>query len=258
MQLPPLKPADYRISVVLPVFSETDSIREVVNGLKDILAGRLLEIVIVMSPKSGPETRAVCEEMVKSDSRIRLQVQQLNPGLGNGVREGYAATTGNWVLNIDSDGEMEMDTVRRMLEKIDTGQYDLVVASRWMKGGGFSGYSPLKYVLNYGFQQLFRILYWTQVNDLTYGFKLMRGELARGIVWVGVMHEIACETTMKPIKLGARACAVPSKWTARVQGQSKNTFWRTFRYVSMALKIWWRGVEFNASLNRAGKGRAHG
>ncbi|MBI3828315.1 MAG: glycosyltransferase family 2 protein [Planctomycetes bacterium] len=251
MQLPPLKTEDFRISVVLPVFSETDSICEVVKGLNAILGARILEIVIVMSPKSGPDTRAVCADLVKNDPRIRLQVQQVNPGLGNGVREGYAATKGNLVLNIDSDGEMELDTVRRMLEKMDTGQYDMVVASRWMKGGGFSGYSPLKYVLNFGFQQMFRILFWTRVNDLTYGFKMMRGELARGIAWEGVLHEIACETTMKPVKLGARACAVPSKWTARVQGQSKNTFWRTFRYVGMALKILCRGVEFSAPANAA-------
>lgn len=249
MLLPPLTPEDFRISVVLPVFSETDSIREVAKGLNEILGARMIEIVIVMSPRSGPDTRAVCEDLVKSDPRIRLQIQQVNPGLGNGVREGYASTKGNLVLNIDSDGEMEMDTVRRMIEKMDSGNYDMVVASRWMKGGGFSGYSPLKYVLNFGFQQLFRILFLTRVNDLTYGFKIMRGELARGITWEGVMHEIACETTMKPVKLGARACAVPSKWTARVQGQSKNTFWRTFRYVGMALKILWRGVEFNPSEN---------
>ena len=236
--------SDFRISVVLPVFSETDTIREVVKGLQDILGARLLEIVIVVSPRSGEDSRDVCAELGKSDARIRMQMQQVNPGLGHGVREGYAATRGNWVLNIDSDGEMEMETVRRMLEKADTGSYDLVVASRWMKGGGFSGYSRLKYGLNFIFQQVFRSLFLTRVNDLTYGFKLMRGELARGIRWEGARHEIACETTMKPIKLGARACAVPSKWTARTSGESKNTFWRTFRYVDMAFRILCRGAEY--------------
>ena len=55
---------------------------------------------------------------------------------------------------------------------------------------------------------------------------------------------------MKPIKLGARACVVPSKWSARVQGHSKNTLWRTFRYVDMAWKIWWHGVQFAPSGKR--------
>ncbi|MBE7466507.1 MAG: glycosyltransferase family 2 protein [Planctomycetes bacterium] len=247
LNLPPLAPADYRISVVLPVFAETDSVREVANWLREKLGARMLETIIVLSPKSGPASRAVCDELCAADPRFRIHVQQVNPGLGNAVKEGYALTRGNLVLNMDSDGEMENETVSRMLEAMEAHGYEMVVASRWMKGGGFSGYDRKKYLLNWGFQQLFRILYLTRVNDLTYGFKLMRGELARGIAWDGTLHEIACETTMKPIKLGAKVGAVPSKWTARVQGQSKNTFWRTFRYVGMALKIWARGATLESA-----------
>jgi hypothetical protein len=117
-----------------------------------------------------------------------------------------------------------------------------VVASRWLPGGGFTGYSRIKKILNWGFQQLFRLLFFTRIHDLTYGFKLMRGELARGIVWEGSLHEIACETTLKPIRLGVPVSEVPTRWTARTQGASKNTFLRNFRYVGMALRILTRGV----------------
>ena len=242
--LEPLPPSAYRITVVLPVFSEEDSVREVLAGLREILGPRLEEVLIVLSPQSGPGSRAVCERLAREDARVRIQLQQKNPGLGNALREGYAAARGNLILNIDSDGEMELETVRRMLAKMEAAGCALVVASRWMAGGGFSGYSPVKYVLNWGFQQLFRVLFWTRVNDLTYGFKLMRSELARGIAWEGTRHEIACETTLKPIRLGVPVAAVPSRWTARTRGASKNSFWRTFRYVAMALKIFFRGVEF--------------
>ena len=123
----------------------------------------------------------------------------------------------------------------------------LVVASRWIKGGGFSGYSPVKYWLNWGFQQIFRILFRTSIHDLTYGFKLMRAELAHGIAWEGTLHEIACETTLKPVRTGAKVAEVPSKWTARTQGQSKNTFMRNFRYVGTAWRILVSGRPFTPS-----------
>ncbi|MCZ7646871.1 MAG: glycosyltransferase family 2 protein [Planctomycetota bacterium] len=242
LELPPLAPADYRISVVLPVYAETDTVREVARWLIERLGASLHQIVIVISPKSGEASRRVCEELAAADPRVSIHVQQVNPGLGNAVREGFRHVTGNLVLNIDSDGEMENETVSRMLEAMRARGLDLVLASRWMRGGGFSGYSSLKYVLNWCFQQVFRVLFITRVNDLTYGFKLMRAEYARRIAWEGTLHEIACETTLKPIRLGARAAAVPSRWTARTQGQSKNTFWRTFRYVGMALKIRFKNV----------------
>jgi len=233
----PPEPAWFKVGVVLPVFSETDSVRAVTEWLRDHLGARLEEILIVISPRSQERSLAICQELAGSDLRIRVHVQQRNPGLGHAVREGLERVRGDAVLIMDSDGEMENETVTRMLAKMDHGTYDLVVASRWIKGGGFSGYGPLKYWLNKGFQSFFRLLFRTQIHDLTYGFKLMRGELARGIMWEGTLHEIACETTLKPLRLGARVTEVPSRWTARSQGQSKNAFLRNFRYVGMAWRI---------------------
>jgi len=242
VSLPPLAPADFRVSVVLPVYSEVESVSEVVAGLRDRLGSRLEQIVLVLSPRSQAASRAVCEELAAADPRVLLHVQVNNPGLGHAVREGYARTTGNLVLNMDSDGEMEIETVSRMLAVMERDGPALVIAARWLPGGGFSGYSPVKKVLNWGFQQLFRLLFWTPLHDLTYGFKLMRGELARGIAWEGSLHEIACETTLKPVRLGVPVAEVPSRWTARVQGVSKNTFLRNFRYVRTALRILLGGV----------------
>jgi hypothetical protein len=243
-RLAPLDPRDYRISVVMPVFSETDTVRSIAEWLRRELGPRLHEIIIIQSPRSSPQSRAVCRELADDYPQVRLHAQQHNPGLGRAVREGFAHTTGNLVLMIDSDGEMEIETVPRMLAEMAKGGHGFVAASRWLPGGGFSGYSKLKYALNWCFQQLFRWLFWTPLHDLTYGFKLIRAELIHGIDWKGTLHEIACETTLKIVRLGVSVAEVPSKWTARTQGVSKNTFWRNFRYVRTAAAILFRGVPF--------------
>jgi glycosyl transferase family 87/glycosyl transferase family 2 len=243
--LPPLAPEDYRISAVLPVYSETDSVRHVVEGLLRELGPRLEEILIIQSPRSSDESRAICRELAETYPQVQVHVQQNNPGLGHAVREGFARVRGNVVLNIDSDGEMELETVSRLLAEMGRGDFALVAASRWSRGGGFTGYGGLKFYLNWCFQQVFRWLFWTPLHDLTYGFKAMRAELVHGIAWEGTLHEIACETTLKPVRLGVRVSEVPSRWTARVQGKSKNTFWRNFRYVRMAWAILAGGVSLS-------------
>ncbi len=150
---------------------------------------------------------------------------------------------GNVVLSMDSDGEMELATIPRMIAEMARSNVGLVVGSRWLPGGGFVGYSPTKRWLNWGFQQLFRILFRTRLHDLTYGFKLMRAELVRNITWEATLHEIGCETTLKPIRLGVPVAEVPTTWTARVEGRSSNNFLRNFRYVGMALSILYRGFQ---------------
>jgi dolichol-phosphate mannosyltransferase len=226
---------------VMPVFSETDALRDTYQGLVAVLGDRLLETVIVMSPRSTEASQAICRQLAEQDPRIRLHVQQENPGVGRAFREGYALVRGNPVLSIDSDGEMDVATVPLMLAAMAKGNYGLVVGSRWAKGGGFVGYGPFKYWLNWGFQRLFRLLYWTKIHDLTYGFKLLRAEVVHGIIWESI-SEVGCETTLKPIWLGVPATEVPTVWRVRAQGESKNKSLNNFRYLKMALKIMVRGV----------------
>jgi len=254
LRLEPLLTTDYEISVVLPVCSETETVRQIAAWLVDHLGSHLREIIIVLSPDSNSESAAICRQLERSHALVAVHVQEDNPGLGRAVREGIQRTHGNLVLLMDSDGEMDNETVVRMLEEMSAGKHGLVVASRWTHGGGFVGYSRTKLILNWCFQRLFRILFWTELRDLTYGFKLMHGELARGIAWEGTLHEIACETTLKPIVLGIAATEVPSRWTARKLGMTKNRFFRNFRYAWMALRVWLWGAVFDPSRTRVARG----
>jgi dolichol-phosphate mannosyltransferase len=228
---------DFRISVVMPVLSETGTVLTIVEWLRANLGPRLFEVIIVISPRSSQASRHVCHDLARTDSSIRVFEQQENPGVGRAFREGYARVRGNVVLSMDSDGEMELATIPRMIAEMGRSNVGLVVGSRWLPGGGFVGYSPTKRWLNWGFQQLFRVLFRTRLHDLTYGFKLMRVELVRGITWEATLHEIGCETTLKPVRLGLPVAEVPTTWSARAEGRSSNNFLRNFRYVGMALSI---------------------
>jgi dolichol-phosphate mannosyltransferase len=132
--------------------------------------------------------------------------------------------------------ETEPAAVDRMVDKIIQTGCDGVIANRWLPGGGFTNYDPIKYVLNWIFQKTFRLLFWTRISDLTFGFKILNREIARAIPWQGTLHEICIETTIKPIARGYAIEQIPSVWVGRKEGQSVNTFLRNFRYVRMAFR----------------------
>jgi dolichol-phosphate mannosyltransferase len=138
---------------------------------------------------------------------------------------------------MDSDGEMDVQTVPRMLALLKEQNLDLVVASRWIQGGGVEGYDRFKYLLNRGYQLIFRLFYWTAVRDLTLGFKLGRADVFKSMPWRAQFHEIACETTLRVIRAGYSVGEVPTVWRCRTEGVSKNLFRRNFRYVWMAFAI---------------------
>lgn len=226
------------LSVVLPIYSETDSIRKVVEELYNHLDGVIKEVILVVHHASPKETFKICTELSeKYPSRVKLHIQRTR-GLGNAVREGIAQVSGTHVLMMDSDGEMSPRTVPRMVRKLLGDDLDMVVGSRWMRGGGTIGYTAPKYVFVRLFDYLFRFLFRTKIHDLSLGFKLMRVEIAKGIKWEGARHEIATETTLRPIRLGYRVGEVPTLWVRRKSGESKNWMGANVRYIRMAIRIW--------------------
>jgi dolichol-phosphate mannosyltransferase len=227
---------DIELSVVVTVFSETFSIRETVDILRSHDRGYIKEILLLISPRASQESFAICHQIAREDPRVRVVVQQQNPGIGWAYREGMAAAAGNYVALMAADLETEPAAVDRMVDKIMQTGCDGVIANRWLRGGGFVNYDPTKYVLNWIFQKIFRALFWTKISDLTFGFKILSKEVARTIPWEGTLHEICIETTIKPIERGYRIEQIPSLWVGRQEGQSVNTFFRNFRYVGMAFR----------------------
>lgn len=238
-------PSLLRLSVVVTVFSETVSVRETLDILLARDRGYIEEIILLVSPRSSAETMEICRECADRDPRVKILIQKNNPGIGWAYREGMQAASGNFVALMAADLETEPAAVDRMVEEIQRTGCDGVIANRWLPGGGFTDYDPIKYVLNWIFQKSFRLLFWTSLGDLTFGFKILSKKIVDSIAWEGTLHEICIETTVKPITHGFRLHQIPSVWVGRKEGVSVNTFFKNFRYVKMAFKTLREGRQPN-------------
>lgn len=230
-------PPDIQLSVVVTVYSETFSIIETINRVREKDRDYLHEFILVVSPKSSGECMEICKKLEREYGDIKIHIQEKNPGVGWAIREGMELAEGNFVALLSADLETEPEAVDRMVRKIEETDCGLVIGNRWLKGGGFTNYDSLKLVLNWIFQLMFRILYRTGIGDLTYGMKIMRKEIIDAIRWTGTLHEIFIETTVRPIKNKYRVEQVPTVWIGRIEGESKNTFLRNFRYVKLAIEV---------------------
>ena len=225
-----------RLSVVVTVYSETFSIDETIKILLGNNREYIQEIMLLTSPRASEKTFSICRRWEVQEPRVKVVVQQHNPGIGWAYREGMQAAKGNYIALMAADLETEPAAVGRMVQKLVETGCDEVIANRWMPGGGFTNYDPLKLVLNWIFQKAFRVLFWTRIGDFTFGLKLLSKEVADAVKWEGTMHEICIETTVKPLRKGYHLEQVPTVWVGRQEGRSVNTFFKNFRYVKMGLR----------------------
>jgi glycosyltransferase involved in cell wall biosynthesis len=232
-----VKRNSWNLSVIVTVYTETYSVIETVERVIRNDSGSLREIILVVSPKASDETQRVARELAESNPLVKMHIQQVVPGVGWALREGMSLAKEECVAIMSGDLETEPEAVERMFQKMKETGADVVVGNRWAKDGGFENYDRFKLVLNWLFQKIFKIIYRTSIDDLTYGFKILRKHVIDSIPWESEFHEIYIETTVKPLKWGYRLDQVPTVWIGRREGKSVNTFLRNFGYVKLALKV---------------------
>jgi len=225
-----------KISFVLPVLNETFALEETVRTLFRVCPEHIHEILVVIADRTTPASRDIVEKIKSQHVRqVNVHKQSL-PFLGGALQEAFALCKGDYIMLMSSDLETDPELVPAFVSAMQDGSWDIVAGSRWKKGGGFTGYSPSKWLLNYFFQSFFRILYWTKLTDLTFAYRLYRREALRNIHWQELKHPFLLECLLKPLRLGAKVTEIPCHWQARPEGVSANSFFETFKYLRIAFK----------------------
>src|SRR6056297_426003 len=111
--------ADIRLSIIITVFSETAALMETIDRLLARDRGYIHEILLVVSPLSSSECRAICRALTENHAPVHLLVQQHNPGVGRAVREGFAAASCTHLAVVSADLETEPEAVDRMVRAIE-------------------------------------------------------------------------------------------------------------------------------------------
>jgi hypothetical protein len=243
-KVPLLAPAKPRISddftqgfqsagVILPVMNETWALQTTIDILESEV--EIVEYLLITCERTFEASVRLCQELCARDASRFKCLEQSLPFLGGAIREGFARAKSSHVVMMASDLETDPHTVRSLVELSKQHPAAIVTASRWLRGAEFEGYNRFKLAANYLFQKLFSRLYGVRLTDMTYGFRIFPTALVRQIKWQELKHPFLFETLVKPLRLGVPVLEVPSRWRARTEGVSQNSFWDNFAYWRVGL-----------------------
>ena len=232
------------VSVILPLINETVSLRKTVDIILETCpVSDLKEFLVVVCPKTTAESLAVCEE-IRSYCPVPLTVvQQTLPFLGGALRTGFALARGTHVVIMASDLETTPSLMPEFVRLSKKHPNAIITATRWGGRTRFKGYNPIKLVSNFLFQKFFSFLYQVKLTDMTFGYRLFPLDLVRRIHWEETRHPFNLETVVKPLRLGTEVIEVPTDWSARIEGESQNTFFRNFEYFRIGFKTRFNSVQ---------------
>jgi len=233
----PLDPNTIRLSVLVPVYNERDTIDLIIDHVRDV---PLHVEIICVDDHSTDGTGEILETLLEQGRIDKLYRQPQNQGKGAAIRHALSMSTGDIVIVQDADLEYDPGDWPVLLEPILDGRADACFGSRFLGGP----HRVLYYWHSVGNSLLTmysNMLTNLNLTDMETCYKAMRGDLARSLVPKLKSNRFGFEPeiTARLAHADARIFEVPISYSGRTYAEGKKISWRD------GLAAFWHITKYN-------------
>jgi dolichol-phosphate mannosyltransferase len=221
--------------IVIPTFNEAGNLPTLFDGLSGVGAS-----IIIVDDGSDDGTAEIAADhgatVIQRGSKQGLASAYVH-GMGVALEMGLDP-----IVQMDADLSHQPTDVPRLLSAVQ--DCDLVLGSRWVKGGGIENWETSREMLSKFGSGYARTLLGLPFHDLTGGFKAWRADTLSGIDLPSIRSEgyaFQVETTHRAHRLGATIQEVPIVFADRLAGQSKMSWGIAIEAAWVVPLLRWRG-----------------
>ena len=210
--------------IVLPTYNEADNLPGIATA---ILAALPAATLLVVDDGSPDGTGSLADGLAGADARVRVRHRPVKQGLGRAYLDGFRialAGGAEIVVQMDADWSHDPETLPSLIGPVVGGAADLVIGSRYTKGGGVVDWGLGRRLISRGGSLFARLVLRLSPHDLTGGFKAWRASTLATIPFEGIHaggYVFQIEMTFRATRLGARIVEIPIIFRDRRVGLSK-------------------------------------
>ena len=223
-----------KLSVVMPVYNEQATLRQVVERV--FAVGIDIELLCV-DDGSKDRSREILAELQQQFPQMRVLLQPHNMGKGAALRRGIQEATGDYVIIQDADLEYDPKDYHLMLWPLESGQADVVYGSRFLGSGPHRVLYYWHSVGNWFLTLLSNMLTNLNMSDMETCYKVFRREILQAIPIEENRFGFEPEITVKIAKRKLRVYEVGISYWGRTYAEGKKIGWKDgFRALWCLLK----------------------
>jgi glycosyltransferase involved in cell wall biosynthesis len=212
-----------KLSVVMPVYNERATLREVVRKVLSVA----IEIeLICVDDGSRDGSREILAQLQAEYPPIRVLLQPQNMGKGAALRRGIQEATGDYVIIQDADLEYDPEEYPLMLEPLLQGKADVVFGSRFLGGAPHRVLYFWHSVGNRALTLLSNCLTNIHLSDMETCYKVFRREIIQSIPIEENRFGFEPEITVKVARRNLRIYEVGISYWGRTYEEGKKIGWK--------------------------------
>jgi glycosyltransferase involved in cell wall biosynthesis len=213
-----------KLSIVIPVYNEKDTIKEILKKVKAVNLGDIESEIILVDDFSTDGTREILKDLQKLDKGLKVFFKAENTGKGFTLKEGFKHTTGDYVIVQDADLEYDPQDYIKLLRELTEDGAQVIYGSRF--SGNYEDMSNLHYFGNKLLTLIVNVLFGVMLTDMETCYKLIPGEFARSVDIKSARFNFEPEITAKILRAGMRIREVPISYTGRSHSEGKKITWK--------------------------------
>ena len=230
-----------KLSVLIPVYNERDTIRQCIDAVLKADTRNLELEVIISDNNSNDGTKEILSKI--QDKQIKILYRDSNNGKGANIKNALANATGDLILFQDGDLEYSPKDFPDLIEPFFLYRADVVYGSRLTRAKATSIVGFPNYIANIIVTFLTNVLYNKVFSDIATGYKVFKSDIIKNLKITSDGFEIEPEITAKISKnKKIKIFEVPITINSRSYKEGKKVkWWHFFTYLYHLVK--WRFVE---------------
>ncbi len=215
--------------VILPTYNEAENLRHAVARIREVADGHGIRLHTLVVDDASPDgTGQIADDLAAEVPDVSVLHRAGKEGLGKAYIAGFrhALDMGaERVFEMDADLSHDASYLPHFLRLIDQGA-DLVLGSRYVKGGGVENWSLPRKVISRGGCFYAQVILGLPFHDLTGGFKCFRRHVLETVDLDAIDtkgYGFQIEMTYRVHQLGFRVVELPIVFVDRKVGESKMT-----------------------------------
>jgi glycosyltransferase involved in cell wall biosynthesis len=202
-----------KLSIIIPVYNERDSIEANLNELENYLFQSLSFYeweIIVVNDGSNDESGEILAKLQNTKSKLNVINLSSHYGRGRALRTGFDNSSGDIIVTMDADLSYAPYHIEQMITKLLDDNADIVLASAYRKEGTTSNVPFKRLLLSKLGNRTLSYMFGSDITVLTCMVRAYKSEFIKNIDLHAEDKEIHLEILSKAKILGAKIVEIPA------------------------------------------------